>query len=80
MRRDEWLAEFAGKLGVEPPTKDEIVALLDIAATAAHASERTAAPIACWLAGRSDLSLDELKELAGSVAPAADQRADDERG
>jgi hypothetical protein len=69
MRRDEWLAEFAEKLGVDPPTKDEVVVLLDVAATAAHSSERTAAPLACWLAGRSDRTLDELKSLAESVAP-----------
>ena len=79
MRRDEWLAEFAEKLGVDPPTKDEVVALLDIAATAAHSSERTAAPIACWLAGRSDLNLDELKAMAESVAPEAERQADDQR-
>jgi hypothetical protein len=79
MRRDEWLAEFAEKLGVDPPTKDEVVALLDIAATAAHSSERTAAPLACWLAGRSDLSLDELKVMAESVVPEAERQADDQR-
>jgi hypothetical protein len=79
MRRDEWLSEYAAKLGVDPPTKEEVVALLDIAATAAHASERTAAPIACWLAGRSDLSLEELKALAESVAPEGEPQPDDQR-
>jgi hypothetical protein len=67
MRRDEWLAEFAQKLGLDPPTEAEIAALLEIAATAAHASERTAAPIACWLAGRSDQPLDELRDAAEQV-------------
>lgn len=79
MRRDEWLAEFAEKLGVDPPTKEEVAALLDIAATAAHSSERTAAPIACWLAGRTDLSLDELKALAESVPPEGERQPDDQR-
>ena len=79
MRRDQWLAEFAEKLGVDPPTEDEVVALLDIAATAAHSSERTAAPIACWLAGRTDLSLDELRVLAEAVAPEGEHRPDDQR-
>jgi hypothetical protein len=79
MRRDEWLTEFAGRLGVDPPTNEEMVALLDIAATAAHSSERTAAPIACWLAGRSDLPLDELKLLAEGVSPEGDRQRDDER-
>jgi Domain of unknown function (DUF6457) len=67
MRRDEWLKEFAEKLSLDPPTEAEIAALLDIAATAAHASERTAAPIACWLAGRSERPLDELRETAEQV-------------
>ena len=67
MRREEWLAEFAEKLGLDPPTETEIDALLDIAATAAHASERTAAPIACWLAGRSERPLDELRDAAEQV-------------
>jgi hypothetical protein len=67
MRRDQWLAEFAQKLGLDPPTEAEIAALLEIAATAAHASERTAAPIACWLAGRSDRPLDELRDAAEQV-------------
>jgi hypothetical protein len=67
MTRDQWLAEFAQKLGLDPPTEAEIAALLEIAATAAHASERTAAPIACWLAGRSDRPLDELRDAAEQV-------------
>lgn len=78
MRRDEWLAEFAEKLGIDPPTKEEVVALLDMAATAAHSSERTAAPIACWLAGRTDRSLDELKAVAESVASKGERQADDQ--
>jgi Domain of unknown function (DUF6457) len=78
MRRDQWLAEFAEKLGVDAPTKDEVVALLDIAATAAHSSERTAAPIACWLAGRTDVSPGELKALAEAVAPEGERQADDQ--
>lgn len=41
--------------------------LLNLAGVAAHASARTAAPIACWLAGRSDLSMDELTEAARRV-------------
>jgi hypothetical protein len=72
MRRDEWLAEFCERLGLEPPTKEEVVALLDLAATAAHASERTAAPLACWVAGRSGRPLEELGEIAKDVAPPAD--------
>lgn len=68
MRRDEWLQDFCERAGVDPPTKEEVVALLDLAATAAHSSERTAAPLACWAAGRSELSLERLQELAKQVA------------
>ncbi len=79
MRRDEWLAEFAEKLGLDPPTGTEVAALLEVAATAAHASERTAAPIACWLAGRSDLTLAQLKAVAESVAPEPQGKPDERR-
>jgi hypothetical protein len=67
MTRDEWIAEFASEVSVEPPTPEEIDALLELAAIAAHASERTAAPLACWLAGRSGMSLQRLKEVAEEV-------------
>lgn len=67
MTRDEWLTKFCDAVGVAPPTAAEIDALLDLAATAAHDSERPAAPIACWVAGRTDRSLDELGAIARSV-------------
>lgn len=70
MRRDEWLAGFCERLGLEPPSKEEVAALLDLAATAAHSSERTAAPLACWVAGRSGRPPAELGEVAAEVAPA----------
>ena len=69
MTRDEWIAAFAREAGVEPPTVEEIRELLDLAGTAAHASERTAAPLACWIAGRSELSLEQLRALAEGIAP-----------
>ena len=72
MKRDEWLAEFARRVGLEPPTKAEVKELLDLAGTAAHSSERTAAPISCWLAGRTDLSIADLKEIAESISPQSD--------
>lgn len=68
MRRDQWLAEFAEKLGVDAPTKEEVVALLDIAAIAAHSSERTAAPIA--LAGASMTAVDRVEDEERAVRPA----------
>jgi hypothetical protein len=61
---EEWVAEFARSIGAEPPSRAEMGAILRLAATAAHASERTAAPMACWVAGASGRSLDELNEIA----------------
>jgi hypothetical protein len=65
--RDEWIAAFAREAGVTAPSVEEIRELLDLAGTAAHASERTAAPLACWIAGRSELSLEELRTAAERI-------------
>jgi len=66
--RDEWIAAFAREAGVAAPSVEEIRELLELAGTAAHASERTAAPLACWIAGRSELSLAQLRGAAGRIA------------
>ncbi len=67
----EWIASLAHALGVEPPNEAEREALLGIAATAAHASERTAAPISCWLVARAGLNATEGKLLADRLAEKA---------
>ena len=36
MNANEWLAAYADKLGTDPPTKDELKAVLDLAGEAAH--------------------------------------------
>jgi Domain of unknown function (DUF6457) len=73
MNAMEWLAAYADRLGAEAPTQDELKAILELAAEAAHASERIAAPAACWLAARSGRSLEECIALAREVAgPRAD--------
>jgi len=69
--RDEWIASFAREAGVAPASVQEIRQLLELAAVAAHASERTAAPLACWIAGASDLSVPQLLALAERVSEAA---------
>jgi Domain of unknown function (DUF6457) len=66
----EWIDEFAARLGVEAPDEHTVEALLDLAGVAAHASERIAAPIACWLVGRAGLNPAEAKALAGGVGGA----------
>lgn len=70
MTRDEWIAAFAAEAGVERPDPEQIRELLALAGVAAHASERTAAPVACWIVGRSERSLEELSEAAAQIAPA----------
>jgi hypothetical protein len=65
--RDEWLAAFAARVGIDAPDAATVDALLDLAAVAAHASERTAAPLACWMAGRAGLSPADALELAREV-------------
>jgi hypothetical protein len=48
--------------GLQPPDEATIDVLLELASVAAHASERTAAPIACYLAGR--LGVEPAEALA----------------
>jgi hypothetical protein len=64
----EWVARFAAALGLEPPDDAATNTLLDLAGAAAHASERTAAPIACYLVGRAGLTPDEALAIASRVA------------
>jgi hypothetical protein len=68
MNAREWIEAFAAQLGTEPPTADEIKRILDIAAVAAHASERIAAPVACWVGGRAGASLEELHAAAERIS------------
>ncbi|MGZ4191685.1 MAG: DUF6457 domain-containing protein [Solirubrobacteraceae bacterium] len=67
MNATDWLEAYAGKLGISPPTKDELDAVLDLAGEAAHSSQRIAAPVACWLAARAGVDLDEAMRLAKEV-------------
>jgi hypothetical protein len=56
------------RLGVDPPTAAEFSALLDLAAEAAHSSERVAAPVACWVAARAGRDPKEALEVAREVS------------
>jgi hypothetical protein len=69
MTREEWLLAFCERIGVEPPSAAEIDQLLELAATAAHDSERPAAPLACWAAGKAGRSPAELGEIARQINP-----------
>ncbi len=54
------------------PSAEQREAVLKLASVAAHASERRAAPIACWLAAASELSLDEALVLAQELSGGTD--------
>jgi hypothetical protein len=65
----EWVEAFAAALGVPAPSEQEREALLALAGVAAHASERTAAPLSCWLTARAGVpaadALAAAQRLAG---------------
>ncbi|MGH2888618.1 MAG: DUF6457 domain-containing protein [Solirubrobacteraceae bacterium] len=67
MNAPDWLAAYAERLGTAAPTKDELKAVLDLAGEAAHRSQRIAAPVACWLAARAGVGLEEALRLAREV-------------
>ncbi|HWF24653.1 MAG TPA: DUF6457 domain-containing protein [Solirubrobacteraceae bacterium] len=70
MTADDWLSTYAELLGTKPPTPAELETLLALAGVAAHASERKAAPVACWLAANAQLTPAEALELARKAAQA----------
>jgi hypothetical protein len=67
MNAKDWIAAYAEQLEIEPPTAGELKAILDLAAEAAHGSERIAAPVACWLSAKAGCSLEESLALARAV-------------
>jgi hypothetical protein len=68
MSAKEWIASFAAGLGVEPPDDATIEALLGVAGVAAHASERIAAPITCYLIGLAGADVAHAATVAGTIA------------
>jgi hypothetical protein len=64
----EWCRQFATAAGIDPPTDQEIDDLLALAAIAAHASARQAAPITCWLAAKAGMSLDAALTTARTIS------------
>jgi hypothetical protein len=68
MTAREWIEAFAAAIGADAPDEATVEQLLALAGAAAHASERTAAPIACWLAGRAGVDPAVALEQAELVA------------
>jgi hypothetical protein len=67
---EQWVERFAAEVGAARPGSDEFAAVLELAAVAAHSSERVAAPVACWIAGRTGKPLAELVGVAERMAKA----------
>ena len=63
----EWVAAFARQLGLEAPDPAGVETLLELAGVAAHASERIAAPIACYLVGRAGVAPADALAIARTV-------------
>jgi hypothetical protein len=63
----EWLRAFCEEIGEPAPSEAEIDEILKLASVAAHASERKAAPVACYIAGRNGRPVGELLERAETV-------------
>jgi hypothetical protein len=56
----EFAQTLARELNLPPLEEAEITALLELASLAAHGSERLAAPLCTYLAGKSVKSLDDV--------------------
>ena len=67
----EFARDVAHALGVESLTEEDANALLAMAGVAAHASERLAAPLCTYLAGRSGRSLEDARAAIDLVASRA---------
>ena len=64
MNAEDWLPAYAERLGTDPPTPAELASLLALAGEAAHASERVAAPVACWMAAKAGVRPADALALA----------------
>ena len=69
MNAQQWIAAYAETLGAPAPTAEEVEAILALAGVAAHASERQAAPVACWVAATAGVPLQRALATAREVAP-----------
>jgi hypothetical protein len=68
MTGEMWLRALATELGVPAPTEQETTDLLALASIAAHASERVAAPLSCWMTARAGIAPAEALAVATRLA------------
>ena len=63
----DWLDRYATAIGVPARDSSAVTSSTLGAGTAAHASHRQAAPVACWLAARAGLSPTEALTRANDL-------------
>jgi hypothetical protein len=72
MNAEDWLSAYAERIGTRPPAPAELDALLALAGEAAHASERLAAPVACWMAAMAGVAPADALAVAREIREAPD--------
>lgn len=70
---NSWIEEFAAAAHCDALSEEDRDAILALAGVAAHSSERTAAPLTCWVAATAGLSPVAALEIARSLASRDDQ-------
>ncbi|HEY5267100.1 MAG TPA: DUF6457 domain-containing protein [Acidimicrobiales bacterium] len=65
---NSWIEEFATVAHGDALSQEDRDAILALAGVAAHASERTAAPLTCWVAAAAGLSPAAALEIARTLA------------
>jgi Domain of unknown function (DUF6457) len=63
-----WIEEYTTELKGVALSDEERELVLALAAEAAHASERAAAPLACWVAGASGAGPDDALRIARELS------------
>jgi hypothetical protein len=67
-----WIDRYAEALGIAALSDADFGVLLELAGAAAHASERTAAPLSCWLAATARMAPSEALAVARELAASLD--------
>ncbi|MCL6095086.1 MAG: DUF6457 domain-containing protein [Actinobacteria bacterium] len=68
--RDEWLGRYASLCGGSTLDEEAMGYVLELAGVAAHSSERSAAPLACWIAAAAGLTPKDAFEFAKQISEA----------
>jgi hypothetical protein len=72
---DIWLQRFSDEVGARAPTPEEQASVLALAGIAAHASERIAAPLSCWMAASAGVDPAAAQLIARRLADELGQGA-----